>query len=459
MKCKLIVQSLSLGILFSGCLKDKTEVLKPNIVLILADDLGVPQVGCYGSKYYSTPNIDKLSENGLRFTNAYAAASVCSPTRASIVTGKYPARLHLTDYIPGINDKSKPLSIPEWQKYLKLEENSMGEIFKENGYKTAWIGKWHLSCDKKPPKSLKYNPDKQGFDEIFVTYKPRKGKPYKSWQTPEGDSHNVDTITNRSVEFIRNNRKNPFLLVVAHNSIHDPLMEREATIAKYRENGMSGDERNNPVVASMVERLDSGVGEVIRAIKEAKIEENTLLIFYSDNGAKHAYAKQTPFRKGKGWLYEGGIRVPFIASWKGKIKPNTVCDEMVSSIDLLPTFMDISDIKSPEIKDIDGESIYSLLKGEKSIERDKLYWNYPHYHRGSGMKPAAAMRYKNFKLIEWYEQKLLKQEGVYELYDLSKDIGETTNLAEKMPEKLKEMQTMLEQWKKEVGAQSPTIRK
>ncbi len=209
----------------------KTAAGKPNIIFILADDLGCAQIGCYGTDYYKTPNIDKLATNGKRFTNAYAAAAICSPTRASIMTGKYPARLHLTDFIPGRTKNNLPLSQPDWQKYLPLEELTLGEALKETGYKTALIGKWHLSSTKKPPESLLYNPDKQGFDETFITYKP-SSKLYKPWQTPENDAHNVDTITDRSLEFIEENADNPFLLIISHNSIHDPLMEKAKSINK-----------------------------------------------------------------------------------------------------------------------------------------------------------------------------------------------------------------------------------
>ncbi|BDD09312.1 sulfatase [Fulvitalea axinellae] len=440
-------------LVLSSCNNQK-KYSKPNIVLILADDLGVPQVGCYGTDYYQTPNIDRLAETGTRFTNAYTAASICSPTRASIFTGKYPARLHLTDFIPGRNYKNKPLNIPDWQKWLPTEEVTIAEKLKEAGYNTALFGKWHLSKSKIPPKSLPFNPDRQGFEETFVTYKPAKRSGLPSWQKPEKDAHNVDTLTNRAVDYIQRHKDDPFFLVISHNSIHDPLMEKEASIAKYRNSGKDKEE-NNPIIAAMVERLDKSVGKVTKTIDNLRLGENTLLIFYSDNGAKHAYARQTPFRKGKGWLYEGGIRVPMIARWNGKIKAESTINDPVSSIDLFPTFMEIAKSENKNITD--GISLVNTLtKGEK-INRQDLYWHYPHYHGGSGMKPASAIRSGKYKLVEWHENKLLGLDNTYELYDLENDIGEQKNLINSMPKKAEELKLKLDKWKMDVKAQSPTI--
>ncbi|MCK4745450.1 MAG: sulfatase-like hydrolase/transferase, partial [Bacteroidales bacterium] len=202
----------------SGCRSLKEES-PPNIIFILADDLGYSQLGCYGSNFYKTPNIDKLGHEGMRFTNAYAACPVCSPTRASIMTGKYPARLHLTDFIAGNNRNNYPLSQPDWQKYLLLEEITFAEILKEEGYRTALFGKWHLSQAKTPPESLAFNPGKQGFDESFVTYKPSQSMA-QHWQDAENDAHNVDTITSLAIDFLERNKSNPFFLFVSHNTIH-----------------------------------------------------------------------------------------------------------------------------------------------------------------------------------------------------------------------------------------------
>ncbi len=423
---------------------------KPNIVFILADDLGWSQLGCYGSSFYETPNIDKLAAGGMLFTNAYAACAVCSPTRASIMTGKYPARLHLTDFIKGNTRTDYPLTEPEWQKYLPLEEVTIGEVFKEAGYRTAIFGKWHLSQNKKPPESLPYNPDKQGFDEYLVTYKPSPET------NPEKDAHNVDSITNAAIRFISKNRKDPFFLVVSHNTIHDPLMEKEAIINEYRSKYGAGEKENNPVIGAMIERLDRSVGRIMDEIEKQDILTNTVVVFFSDNGGKDAYALQTPLRRGKGWLYEGGIRVPLIVSWPGKINTGSRTSAMVGSIDLLPTLADLVSIPSIPEK-IDGKSFKSvLLKGNKNF-RDELYWHYPHYYSGSGMVPGAAIIHENYKLIEWYEKSLTRQPGAFELYNLDTDISETLNLADSMPEKVEELRYMLEYWRFEVGAQMPVV--
>ncbi|HKI87640.1 MAG TPA: sulfatase [Draconibacterium sp.] len=442
------------GFVLTAC-SIKTDV-PPNFVFILADDMGYAENGVYGSTYYQTPNIDKLATEGMRFTNAYAACAVCSPTRASIMTGKYPARLHITDFVAGNNSDDYPLTQPNWQKYLPLEEITFAEILKAHGYRTALFGKWHLSPDKKPPKSLPFNPDKQGFDECFVTYKPSNGLA-QPWQIPELDAHNVDTITSLSIDFLERNKANPFFLFVSHNSIHDPLMEKAATIEKYEKLSATEAPENHPVIAAMIERLDNSCGKIFSKIKELGLEQNTVVIFFSDNGGRDVYAKQTPLRAGKGWLYEGGIREPLIVKWKGKIEPATFSESMVSSIDFLPTFLDISGIDLPE--NIDGKSFYPVLKDPSVKNHENLFWHYPHYHQGSGMIPAGVVRSGNYKLIEWYEPLLLKNENTWELYDLKNDISETKNLADSIPKIANVLRELLHQWRKEVGAQMPTINK
>ncbi len=428
----------------------------PNIVFILADDLGYAQVGCYGSSYYQTPNIDKLAQEGMRFTNAYAAAAICSPTRASIMTGKYPARLNITDFIPGNKNIDYPLSQPNWQKFLPLEEVVVAELLKEKAYQTALFGKWHISREKLPPVSLTHNPDKQGFDEIFVTHKPQ-GKHLEAWQKAEIDAHNVDTITNLSLDFIERNRSNPFFLFVSHNTIHDPLMEKAETIQKYKKNPSTAEPENHPVIAAMIERLDNSCGKIFDKITELGLDENTLVIFFSDNGGKHKHAKQTPLRAGKGWLYEGGIREPLIVKWKDNIEAGSVSESMISSIDFLPTFVELSGgMELPE--NVDGKSFLPVLfKPEKEIHSD-LFWHYPHYHKGSGMKPASAVRSGDYKLIEWYEPELLKEGQAFELYNLKSDIGEKLDLSTQLPEKTAELKELLNNWKAKVKAQIPTVK-
>ncbi len=441
-------------IITCGC-QFPEEKSPPNIVFILADDLGYSQLGCYGSSFYKTPNIDMLAQDGMRFSNAYAACAVCSPTRASIMTGKYPARLHLTDFIAGNNRDTYPLSQPDWQKYLLLEERTFAEILKDKGYKTALFGKWHLSQEKTPPGSLAFNPDKQGFDESFVTYKPAQSMA-QPWQGAENDAHNVDTITSLAIDFLERNKSNPFFLFVSHNTIHDPLKERAATIQKYNNLTESNEAENHPVIAAMIERLDNSCGLIFNKISELGLEKNTVVIFFSDNGGKHRHAAQTPLRAGKGWLYEGGIREPLIVKWPGFTAPNSVSESLISSIDFLPTFLEISGIENiPE--DVDGKSFVRVLEDSKTMIHQNLFWHYPHYHGGSGMRPAGAVRSGNYKLVEWYEPALLNLENPVELFDLDNDIGETTNLADSLPGKAAELRELLHKWRLESNAQMPAL--
>jgi arylsulfatase A len=460
MKNNAVITLLMIGLIsvFAACIKEKDgNQQPPNIVFILADDMGCAQLGCYGSSFYQTPHIDKLASEGMLFTNAYAAAAVCSPTRASIMTGKYPARLHLTDFIAGNNRDDYPLTQPEWQKFLPLEEITFAEVLKEHGYKTAHFGKWHLSPEKTPPESLPFNPVKQGFDEDFVTYKPSPGLE-QPWQDAEFDAHNVDTITSLSLAFMERNRENPFFLFVSHNTIHDPLKERAGTIRKYENMPASGEPENHPVIAAMVERLDNCCGKIFSKIKELGLEDNTIVIFFADNGGKHRYAAQTPFRAGKGWLYEGGIREPLMVKWKDVVNPGTTSESMIISNDFFPTFLEMAGIEFNDLENMDGKSLVPVLKNPHEEIHQTLYWHYPHYHQGSGMVPAGAVRSGKWKLIEWYEKSLFgEEESAYELYNLETDVGETKNLADSLKTKTTELAGELQKWRENVGAQMPVL--
>ena len=426
---------------------------KPNVVIVVIDDMGWEQLGCYGSSFYKSPNIDKLAESGVRFTNAYASAPVCSPTRAAVMTGKYPARLHLTDFIPGSDPQDKTLLTPQWQKFLPLEEVTIAEILKAEGYKTAIFGKWHLSKEKYGSGSLSNNPDKQGFDEIFITLKPSKGAPLGAWQEPEIDGHSTDTIMNRSIEFIQQNRNNPFLLVTSFNAIHDPLMEKASSIEKYAKDADSKLPVNNPVLGAMIERVDNAMGRLISSLEKYELMENTLLIVFSDNGGLVKSASQSPLREGKGWVYEGGIRVPMMISWKGKIKAGRESEQPVATIDILPTVLDLLHVQN-KMSTVDGVSLSPVLLNDSPLNRKALFWNYPHYHNGP---PSAVIRKGDYKLIELYDKSLTYQPDAFELYDLKNDLGETRNLAAQYPEVVNELKKELSDWKKEVGAQIPEL--
>ena len=446
-----------INIFFISCQKSR-KIVPPNVLIIIADDLGWSQIGCYGSTFYETPNIDKLAKSGIRFSSAYSAASICSPTRAAIMTGKYPARLDLTDFIPGNFPKNKPLLTPDnWQKYLPLDEETIGEKMEASGYSTGFFGKWHLSKEKLPPESFPHNPSKQGFKETFVTYKPSRNLIQK-WQIENKDFHNVDTITKRGLEFIEQNKKVPFLLVLSHNTIHDPLLENQELINKYQNKKGSEKKENNPTIGAMIETLDLSVGQIVKKLKNLKLFDNTLLIFCSDNGGKHKHASQKPFKKGKGWLYEGGIRVPLIISWPRKIENNFISEQMTSSIDFLPTILNVTNSGLGNKSVYDGIDISPVFDDKSNlIKRDELYWHYPHYHSGSGMEPASAMRWKDYKLIQWHEPNLLNLEKQIELYHLKLDPGEKNDLSKIEPEIAILMRNKLKNWIKEVNATMPKI--
>jgi uncharacterized sulfatase len=430
----------------TGLSPTKIGEQKPNFLFILADDFGWSQLGCYGSQYYETHNIDGLAAQGMRFTDAYAACPVCSPTRASIMTGKYPARLHLTDFIAGGNYPYEKYKQPDWQKFLPLKEVTIAEVLKSAGYKTASFGKWHLSIAKKPPKSLPYNPDKQGFDEYFVTYKP------SSKHDPESDAHNVEIITEKSIEFLRKNKDNPFFLYVTHNTIHTPIMGKKKLVEKYKNKPGVDLPQNNPIVAAMIEELDESVGSLLAKLDELNIADKTVVIFFGDNGGLERSAKQTPLRSGKANLYEGGIREPLIVRWPGVVQQSSTCNELVTSVDFFPTFLDILGLKNKAEKSIDGISLLPLLHQTGRLNRKAIYWHYPHYH-SSSIGPCGAVRMGDFKLLEWFDETICGTGNKFELYNLEHDIGEQNNLSKKLPIKTMQLKNMLANWRKKVGAQ------
>jgi len=448
----------------------RNDKKKPNFLFILADDLGWSQINCYGSSFYETPNIDRLAGEGMRFTDAYAACPVCSPTRASIMTGKYPARLHLTDFIAGGSFPYEKLKQPKWQKYLPLEEITIAEVLKAAGYTTASFGKWHLSIAKKPPESKPYNPDKQGFDESIITYKPAPN------QDPEKDAHNVEMITKKSLDFLEKNKDKPFFLYVPHNTIHNPLLGKRKLVEKYENKAGTDLPENNPVIGAMIEELDNSVGRLLKRLDELKIADRTIVVFFSDNGGLESVAKQTPLRSGKANLYEGGIRVPLIVCWPGVVKRGSSCTEPAVSVDFLPTFLEIVAVENKVKKQIDpvrnsgthnkqekgnssngvdGVSLVWLLTQSGTLDRQAIYWHYPHYH-SSSIGPCGAVRKGDYKLIEWFDESICGAGNRFELYNLKQDISEQNNLAKEMPEKARELKEMLANWRNEINAQMLT---
>lgn len=436
----------------------------PNIVFMLIDDMGYADAGCFGSTFYETPNIDRLATSGMRFTQAYAACPVCSPTRASIMTGKYPARLKLTDFLKGNRSPNdSPLLPAPYVDELPLEEVTVAEVLRQAGYATGHVGKWHLG--KKG-----FWPEDQGFDFNYGGCQSGMPKSYfwPEWKDnpPIEGAHNgeylADRLTDEACRFIESHQGRPFFLNFCHYSVHLPIEGKADKIAKYEAKlaahpPLPG-QQHNARYAAMVESVDDSVGKVMETLQRCGIENDTVFLFFSDNGGlsveegKHTPATtNAPLRDGKGYLHEGGIREPMIVSWPGVVPPATVCTEPVCSIDFLPTMAVLAGL-APEnagAHNIDGMDISSLFQDPGShLSRDALYWHYPHFSNQGG-RPGGAVRAGDWKLIENYEF------GDLELYNLKDDIGEARNLAGIQPERSQKMLEMLGAWRKSVDANMP----
>jgi arylsulfatase A-like enzyme len=401
-------------------------------------------VGYHGTTFYETPNVDKIAAEGITFSNAYSANPVCSPTRSSIMTGKNPARLHLTNYIPGDPYPYAKLTTPVISAGLPLEEVTLAELFKAHGYVTGHFGKWHLNADKNYVPGRPKDPGSQGFDEVFTSVKPAEDA------DPSADAHHAVEITERAMRFIEENKDRPFFAYVAHHVVHRPIMEKPALVAKYEQKPGSDDPVNNPIMGAMIETMDTGIGKILDELDELGLTDKTIVVFFSDNGGFEQLQDQAPFRGGKAMVFEGGIRVPLAIKWPGVIKPGSSSDDLVISDDFFPTFADILGDKIPE--GLDGISILPLLKGGAHLPRNILYFHYPHYHH-QGYLPAGAIREGDYKLIEWFEESKSGEGKAYDLYNLATDRGEEHDLSGEMPEKVAEMAAKLKSWRKEVGAQ------
>lgn len=427
---------------------------KPNILFILADDMGQHQLNCYGNSFYETPNIDRIAARGMKFTNGYAAATVCSPTRASIMTGKYPARLHITDYIPGNPYPYAKLKTPDWQKFMPLEEKLLPELLAEAGYVCGHFGKWHLSKDKNYQPGRPGDPDTRGFSDVLALDKPNASQAVEAGADPDYDAHRVREITDRAITFMENNQEKPFFCYVAHSSIHLPIMEYTPRVIKYaRKPDASNRMGNNPFIGAMVETLDKNVGRLLDMLEETGLMENTLVVFLGDNGDYFGKQGRKPLYGSKGDLYEGGVRVPFLMQWPGVIPAGSECAEPVCSIDFVPTFAEMTGLRIEDTT-VDGVSLLPAMTSCASLNRDALYWHYPHYH-ALGIAPSGSIREGNYKLIEWFEKSIdgIDTPGALELFNLEKDPGESRDLATDLPDKTRELYEKLKAWRKNVGAQ------
>ncbi len=428
---------------------------KPNVVLIVIDDLGQRDLGCYGSTYHKTPNLDAFAKQGVKLTDAYAACPVCSPTRAALLTGKHPARLNLTDWLPG--QPSKPehrMRGPKIVQQLPLEEVTLAEELKKAGYATAHVGKWHLG-------GKGFEPQKQGFDvniggdhtgtpmSYFAPFQNKKGQMPGLENAPDGE-YLTDRLTAEAEKFITANKAKPFFLHLAHYGVHTPLKAKPELVKKYQER--KGGQQGNPTYAAMVESMDESVGKVLKCLDDHKLKDDTVVIFTSDNGGLDTSegaisgipaTSNAPYREGKGFLYEGGIRVPMILRGPG-IK---VAGGPMVSTDIMPTVLALCGVKS-DVK-FDGNNLSAVLGGADLEYLPTLFWHYPHY-ANQGSRPSGAVRSGNWKMIEFYDS------DRKELFDLSKDISESRNLAADKPDVVKELAKKLDDWRKDVGAKMPT---
>ena len=417
---------------------------RPNIVVILADDLGINDLSCYGRKDQSTPHLDKMAAEGMRFTSAYCAQPICSPSRAALLTGKHPARLHITTFLPGrANARSQKLLHPQIEMQLPLTEKTLAEYLKEYGYVTACIGKWHLG-------GAGYGPRQQGFDVAHA------GTANTTPSATEGGKGEYD-LTAQAEKFIDEHKSRPFLLYVPHNTPHIPLAAKAELIEKYKDSF-------NPTYAAMIESMDECVGRILAKLKEHALDERTIVLFTSDNGGLHVHESalspathNTPYRGGKGFLYEGGLRVPTIIRWPGHIRP-AVVDRPVSNVDWTPTLLTLVGASVPEELDgaymdegnIENDDVLGGLRSEFEEQwcdiLPPIYWHFPHYNNQGG-RPAGAMRSGDLKLIIYYDT------GTTELYNLKEDVGETQNLAATDPEAGAGMRRLHKEWLVRMGAQ------
>ena len=433
-------------------------VRPPNIVVILIDDYGWRDLGCYGSTFYETPNLDKFARESVRFTNGYAACPVCSPTRASVLTGQYPVRSGVTDWIAGRKQWPAAKALcPRTKTELALEHTTLAEALQPAGYVSASVGKWHLGGEG-------FSPREQGF--ALNAGGTAGGSPRSWWPpyqletltdpAPEKDEYLAHYLTRRAVAFMEQNKEKPFFLYLPHFSVHIPLGAPPALVEKYKRKVAAGESagaaQGDATYGAMVEAMDDAVGLLLRKIDELGLAENTLVFFLADNGglryegaSKKHVTDNAPLRAGKGHLYEGGIRVPFMVRWKGKVRPG-VSDVAVCSTDVFPTALAAAGVKAGS--EIDGVDLLPHLTKRGAVKREALYWHYPHYSNQGGV-PGGVVRQGDWKLIEFYE------DGRLELYNLKDDIGERRNLARLEAGRARAMRLKLSMWREERKAIMP----
>jgi len=451
------------GVVLPGCSFGGARVSaskRPtNILLIMIDDLGWMDLHCQGNDRLDTPNIDKLATQGMRFTDFYAAAPVCSPTRAVIMTGQSPARLGLTNHAPdraSFAPKNAKLLSAETLDYLPLEHVTIAERLKEAGYATGFFGKWHLSAKRKSaegPNEPDLRPEYQGFDVniggCHFGGPPTYFDPYRipSIKNRRKGEYLPDRLADETIEFMRTHREEPFFAALWNYTVHWPLEAPKDLIEKYEQR--LGPGLKDARYGAMIEAMDRAMGRVFAALDELKLAEQTLVIFASDNGGFDGVSDNRPLRASKGHLYEGGIRVPLIVRWPGVVRANTICRTPVVSMDFYPTLVDAAALRPDPTKTIDGESIMPLLTRKGRLKRKAIYFHYPNYAWHGANRLGGAIREGDYKLIERYE------DDSVELFNLAEDLSEENDLARKMPKKAAELKQTLDAWLRESGATMP----
>jgi arylsulfatase A-like enzyme len=449
----LLVLVISLFAMPTGA---KAVAEQPNVVVILIDDLGWMDLGCQGNERVDTPHVDRLASQGMRFTDAYAAAPVCSPTRAAILTGRAPARLHLTTHIPDrfVPNDGRPLPA-ETLDHLPLQYVTISERLRAAGYRTAFMGKWHLAgkAGRQGLGKTEFYPERQGFElnlgGCALGGPPTYFDPFRihNLEDRRPGEYLPDRLADEAIEFIRKNRNNPFLLFLWNYTVHWPMEAKPALVEKYARR--KGPGLKDPRYGAKIEALDAAIGRIVAAIDKLDLTERTLLVFTSDNGGFSGVADNRPLRAGKGYLYEGGIRVPLVVRWPGVVPARTTCRVPVVSTDFYPTLLEVAGL-SPETSDpSDGESLMPVLKKTGSLKRSALHFHFPNYAWHMDNRLGSAIRKGDYKLIERFD------DGSVELYNLAEDIAESRELSAEMPEKAAELRRELHAWRTDCDARMP----
>lgn len=453
---------LLIAVVFSGCVGGNASTstsTPPNIILIVVDDLGWRDVGFMGSTYYETPNLDALSSSSLVFTNAYAGAANCAPSRACLLSGQNTPRHGIYTVSPSDRGHKKTRKLIPTPNTKTLADSvlTLAEVLHTEGYATCSIGKWHIGED----------PTSQGFDiNIGGTHAGHPKTYFSPYENPnlkdgpEGE-YLTERLSSEAVHFIRNHQEQPFFLYLPYFTIHTPLQGKPELVHKYEGEKMSGGQGRNPHYAAMIETMDSGIGYILRTLKSLALDENTLIIFTSDNGGISYLSRQHPLRAGKGSYYEGGIRVPFLVNWPERIREGRVSETPITLLDVYPTILDLLGLQKPGGKLLDGISLKDHILDDAVVAERPLYWHFPiylqAYRKGEDesrdslfrTRPGTVMRLGKWKLHEYFE------DGALELYDLSEDLGETNDLSAGQPEKTAELHRMMQEWRRETQAPVP----